>query len=129
MSTYSFKVTKGKYQLSLTTGDKDAVVDQFARWVSSASEYAKKQKIREGKVRVESQINEEKKITQKKIDEQLKKMPKTEPVEEQPVNYTAAKNEESEKNLDVFYAPAENQKQAVNNHPFGTGCYFICGIS
>ena len=115
MSTYSFKVTKGKYQLSLTTGDKDVVVDQFARWVNSASEYTKQQRIREGKDRVESQINEEKKITQKKIDEQLKKMPKTEPVEEQPANFDAAKKDETEKDLDVFYAPAENQKQTVND--------------
>ena len=33
MSTYSFKISKGKYQLSLTTTDKDLVVEQFALWV------------------------------------------------------------------------------------------------
>ena len=115
MSTYSFRVTKGKYQLSLTTGDKDVVVDQFAKWVSSAGEYAKKQRIREGKDRAESQINEEKKITQRKIDEQLKKKPKQESVEEQPAPDNLAKKQETEKNLDVFYAPADSQKQTVNN--------------
>ena len=117
MSTYSFRVTKGKYQLSLTTTDKDVVVTQFAKWVNSAGEYAQKQKIREGKNRVESQINEEKKITQKKIDEQLKRAPKPEPIEEAPVKETSVKEDiekqqETEKNLDVFYAPAGNQQPA-----------------
>ncbi|MBR6126255.1 hypothetical protein IKQ21_01070 [bacterium] len=118
MSTYSFRATKGKYQLSLTTTDKDAVVDQFARWVSSASDYAQKQKIREGKNRVESQIKEEHKITQKKIDEQLKRMPKPEPVEETPVKDIPSKedfekHQETEKNLDVFYAPSGNQTPPI----------------
>ena len=98
MSVYSFKITKGRYQLSLTTTDKELVVDQFARWVRQASEYVQKHKVQQCKEIVKSQINAEQEITQKKIDEQLKRMPKTEPVEELP-------KEDTNKNLDIFYAP------------------------
>ncbi len=47
MSVYSFKITKGRYQLSLTTTDKELVVDQFARWVRQASEYVQKHKVQQ----------------------------------------------------------------------------------
>lgn len=103
MSTYSFKITKGKYQLSLTTTDRDLIVDQFALWVRKASEYAKNHKIQQHKEMVNTQINSEKEITQKKIDEQLKRMPKAEPVEAPAV-------ENKSKNLDIFYAPSEPAK-------------------
>ena len=101
MSIYSFKITKGKYQLSLTTTDKDLIVDQFAKWVRKASEYVQKHKVQQCKEIVNSQINAEKEITQKKIDEQLQRMPKSEPVEQPQVNDT-------NKNLDIFYAPGNN---------------------
>ena len=108
MSVYSFKITKGRYQLSLTTTDKELVVDQFARWVRQASEYVQKHKVQQCKEIVKSQINAEQEITQKKIDEQLKRMPKTEPVEELP-------KEDTNKNLDIFYAP-----HSSNNEEFKT---------
>ena len=66
MSVYSFKITKGRYQLSLTTTDKELVVDQFARWVRQASEYVQKHKVQQCKEIVKSQINAEQEITQKK---------------------------------------------------------------
>ena len=113
MPTYSFKITKGKYQLSLSTTDKELVVDQFALWVRSASDYVKNRKIKDGKERIENRINEEKEITRKKIEEQLNMMPQPEPVEEAPVS----KKEETEKNLDVFYAPPkveEHNRPSVN---------------
>ena len=44
MTTYSFKVTKGKYQLSLTTTDRDMIVDQFEKWVRRASDYVQTNK-------------------------------------------------------------------------------------
>ncbi len=111
MATYSFTVTKGKYQLSLSTTDKELVVEEFERWVNSASRYVQNKKIREGKERVETQINAEKEITQKNIDEQLRRKPKPEPIEEPPVS----KREETEKNLDVFYAPNNTPPQPENN--------------
>ena len=116
MSVYSFKITKGKYILSLSTSDKELVEEQFALWVRKASEYVQKHKVQQCKDMVNDQINTEKEITQKKIDEQLRRMPKAEPVEEQPVK--EASREEKSKNLDIFYAPPKKQeeyKTTINN--------------
>ena len=108
MSIYSFKVTKGRYQLSVTTTDRDFVVEQFAEWVKQASQYVSSQKSRAGYERVNSQIDAEKEITQKKIDEQLKRMQKSEPA-----GNAKTINQEKEKALDVFYAP--KKKAETNN--------------
>lgn len=108
MSVYSFKITKGKYILSLSTSDKELVEEQFALWVRKASEYVQKHKVQQCKDMVNNQINTEKEITQKKIDEQLRKMPKAEPVEERPVK--EASREEKSKNLDIFYAPPKKEE-------------------
>ena len=104
MSIYSFKITKGKYQLSLTTTDKELVIEQFAKWVQKASEYVQQHKVQQCKEFVNTQINAEKEITQKRIDEQLKKIPKTESIAKEP------KNNDKTKNLDIFYAPENVQK-------------------
>ena len=111
MSIYSFRVTKGKYQLTLSTEDKAFVVEEFAKWVRHASDYVKKQKVKEGKERVESQINAEKEITQKNIDEQLKRMPKPEPVEVAPIK---EEGDDKQKDLDVFYAPKMDHQPTIN---------------
>ena len=108
MSVYSFKITKGKYILSLSTTDRELVEEQFALWVRKASEYVQKHKVQQCKEMVNNQINTEKEITQKKIDEQLKRMPKAEPVEEAPVPQTSV--EEKNKNLDIFYAPRSSKE-------------------
>lgn len=116
MSVYSFKITKGKYILSLSTSDKELVEEQFALWVRKASEYVQKHKVQQCKDMVSNQINTEKEITQKKIDEQLRRMPKAEPVEKQPIK--EASREEKSKNLDIFYAPPkkeEEYKTTINN--------------
>ena len=112
MSVYSFKIKKGKYELSLSTSDKELVVEQFALWVRSASDYVQKHKVQMCKDMVNEQINNEKEITQRKIDEQLKRMPKPEPVEEAPV-----KTEEnvSNKNLDIFYAPPKEEDEEIKH--------------
>ena len=44
MSVYSFKIPKGKFQLSLTTTDQELVRDQFALWVRKSAEYVQKHK-------------------------------------------------------------------------------------
>ena len=106
MSVYSFKITKGKFQLTLATTDKELVTSQFAEWVKKASEYTQKHKVQHCKEIVNSQINAEKEITQKKIDEQLKRVPKPEPVEQPQKNDT-------DKNLDIIYAPKEEFKTIV----------------
>ena len=116
MSNYSFKVTKGKFQLSLTTTDKELIVDQFAKWVRQSSDYVQKQKVREGKNRISSQINAEKEITQRKIDEQLSKMPKTESFSE-PVK---SKRTVTEENIDVFYnMPKTVETESKKNNEQG----------
>ena len=112
MSIYSFKITKGKYQLSLTTTDKELVVDQFAKWVKKASEYVQKHKVQQCKEIVNSQINAEKEITQKKIDEQLKRIPKVEP------SAKVTDTNDKTKNLDIFYAPGNVQK--IEEEKFST---------
>ena len=113
MAVYSFKITKGKYQLSLSTTDKEVIVEQFALWVRKASEYAQKHKIQQHKENVNSQISSEKEITQKKIDEQLQRKPKVEPIEEPP----AKSLEENKKNIDIFYAPpVEEFKTTVSTN-------------
>ena len=105
MSTYSFKITKGKYQLSLTTTDKDLVVEQFALWIKKASEYTQNKKVKECKEMVSSQINTEREITQQKIDEQLKRLPKQKPLEDEESFKT-----NTQKNLDIFYSPAQENR-------------------
>jgi hypothetical protein len=114
MSIYTFNITKGKYKLTLSTEDKDFINEEFEKWVRKASEYVQKQKIREGKDRVASQIEAERKATQKKIDEQLKRMPKPENKEEAPLTT----KEQKEKALDVFYAPShQNNKNNSAQEP------------
>ena len=114
MSTYSFKITKGKYQLSLTTTDKDLVVEQFALWIKKASEYTQNKKVKECKEMVSSQINTESEITQQKIDEQLKRLPKQQPLEDEESFKT-----NTQKNLDIFYSPAQENRteQAMIQNP------------
>lgn len=114
MSTYSFKITKGKYQLSLTTTDKDLVVEQFALWIKKASEYTQNKKVKECKEMVSSQINTEREITQQKIDEQLKRLPKQKPLEDEESFKT-----NTQKNLDIFYSPAQENRteQAMIQNP------------
>lgn len=115
MSTYSFKVTKGKFQLTLSTTDKEFIVEQFGLWVKKATEYAKTQKVKQCKEMVNSQINSENEITQKKIDEQLKRLPKTEPIPEE-----KSKNLETTKeNLDLIYSPMTPQKTVQESSNIG----------
>ena len=104
MSVYSFKITKGKFQLSLTTTDQELVRDQFALWVRKSAEYVQKHKVQQCKEIVNSQISAEKEITQQKIDKQLKRMPKQEPV----VNTDEHKTPDKE--LDIFYAPKKKDE-------------------
>ena len=114
MSVYSFKIKKGKYELSLSTSDKELVTEQFALWVKKAADYVQKHKVRQCKDMVEAQINNEKEITQKRIDEQLKRIPKNEPTEE--IRNDGQKEEDTNKSLDIFYAPPTESSttQTVN---------------
>ena len=68
MATYSFRIKKGQYQLDLSTTDKELLVEQFDLWVKQAGDYARKQKAKECKELVNSQIKAEEEITNKNIE-------------------------------------------------------------
>lgn len=109
MATYSFRIKKGKFQLDLATSDKELLSEQFELWVRDAGAYVKKQKAKECKDIVNTQIRAEEEITRKNIEEQLAKhpvpeLPSLDNVPEKPIK--PVQNESSQKdNLDIFYAP------------------------
>ena len=110
MTTYSFKVTKGRYQLSLTTTDRDMIVDQFEKWVRKASEYVQKNKGHDTVSSVNSKINAEREITQRKIDEQLKRINSAKQPKDEAPAPELTKEEETQKDLDTIYAsPAKEE--------------------
>ena len=114
MSTYSFRIKKGKYQLDLTTTDKDLLVEQFALWVKDAGAYAKKRKAVECRNLVNTQIKAEEEFTRKAIENQLARHTTTQkpPVEDsiQPVQKVEnRKDPTTSDNLDIFYAPPKKE--------------------
>ena len=113
MTTYSFKVTKGRFQLSLTTTDREMIVEEFEKWVRKISAYVNKNKGQDVQLRQNVQLNAEKEITQGRIDQQLKHIQKSENKNEEAIPSI----EETQKNLDVFYAPPKpnnEQSQSIN---------------
>ena len=121
MSVYSFKIKKGKYELSLSTTDKEMVVEEFAKWVRKASDYVQKHKIEQHKAEMNSQINTENELNQQKIDEQLKRHPVKQIEEETPVD----KKQETEENLSVFYGPKQpEEKQETPNEKLAASTDF-----
>lgn len=115
MSIYSFKITKGKFQLSLSTDDKEFVASELEKWVRKTSDYVQKQKINQCKTRVSEQISAEEEITRKNISEQLKLHEAVAPrsIEREMVDSNA-------RNLDIFYAPNvanEAQNEITNTEP------------
>ena len=110
MTTYSFKVTKGRYQLSLTTTDRDMIVEQFEKWVRKASEYVQKNKGHDTVSSVNSKINAEREITQRKIDEQLKRINNPEsPKDEAPKPELT--QDETQKSLDAIYTAVPEKEE------------------
>jgi hypothetical protein len=113
MATYSFKIKKGKYELNLSTSDKELLVEQFELWVKQATEYAQKRKAKECKELVKTQIKEEEEITKKNIETHIANKPKSEEpiLEDRPIkekannNKVVFENPKKEKDLDIFYAP------------------------
>ena len=112
MTTYSFKVTKGRYQLMLSTTDRDMIVEEFEKWVKSISDYVHKNKGHDDSSRAKVQAVTERELTQRKIDEELKRIPRPERVEEAPV----VEKNETEKDLDVIFNQAK-EKEEENVRP------------
>ena len=104
MTTYSFKVTKGKYQLSLTTTDRDMIVDEFEKWVRKISDYVQKNKGHETVAHPSFQSVSERELTEKKIEEQLKQVSKPEPKQE------PTREEETRKTIDALYSQPPIEK-------------------
>lgn len=129
MSIYSFKITKGIFQLTLSTTDKELVVSQFDKWVKQSSNYVQKQKIQQYKDNIREQIDSEKEITQKNIDEQLKtsKSEENEIVENTSENNSCKSiasetisTELAKKDLDIFYAPPTEKKEIAKTEQVNT---------
>ena len=113
MATYSFRIKKGKYQLDLSTSDKELLVEQFELWVRQAGDYVRKKKAKECKEIVSTQIKAEEEITKKNIESQIAKKSKKEDVkaDESPIKekkreeVVSEDNEPAKSSLDIFYAP------------------------
>ena len=115
MATYSFRIKKGKYQLDLSTSDKDLLVEQFELWVRDAGAYARQRKAKACKNLVNTQIKAEEEITKKNIETQLAKhsvaeIPK---LDETPLkDPEICKEGTPQDNLDIFYAPPAQETLA-----------------
>lgn len=104
MSIYSFSIKKGKYQLELTTTDRELLADQLELWINNASDYAKKKKASEHRNIVNSQIKAEEEITKKNIEKHTKiSTPEEVPAVDAPVAVSSEKSEPSGESLNVFY--------------------------
>lgn len=115
MAIYSFRIKKGKYQLDLSTTDRELVVEQFELWVKQASEYSRTRKAKECKNIVNTQIKAEEEITKKNIEAQLaRKREIPNPViEETPKPVVKEEIPAPQKNdLDIFYAPTGGETVA-----------------
>ena len=130
MATYSFRIKKGKYQLELSTTDKELLVEQFELWVKQASDYARKQKAKECKELVSNQIKAEEEITNKNIEAQISSKPKAKiPEINEPPKKEKKIGQQSEKteivdNLDIFYAPpSEKSLSSIVNKVTSGGVF------
>ena len=130
MATYSFRIKKGKFQLDLSTTDKQLLVEQFELWVKDAGAYARKYKSKECKELVNSQIKAEEEITRKNIEAQIAKYPTSEisdlDVALAPKAEVKAEEEQqtdtkvdTNSNLDIFYAPPTQEATTVNQSSNG----------
>lgn len=107
MSNYSLIIRKGKIELSVTTNDKELVSSQLSTWIKDASDYVRRIKSQEGRARVASQIDSELALSERKIDEQLKRAIKPASVEAQ----SASTGDDIEKNLDTLYSQKQEAIQ------------------
>lgn len=103
MSTYTFRILKGKYQLSVVTTDKEFIEEQFAKWVYKVSDYVQKHKVFVAKEKMNTQLHVENELNKQKINEQLQRKN----VDNKEVKEDNVTNKQ--KDLDIFYAPVDNK--------------------
>lgn len=108
MSTYSFKIKKGRYELNLQTTDKELLASQFELWVKQAGDYARRKKAAAGKQIVTTQIEKEEEITKQHIEEQLNRAGLN---KKQEISNEIKQETPTQKALDIFYAPSQPQQQ------------------
>ena len=110
MSTYTFRILKGKYQLSVITTDKEFIEEQFAKWIYKVSDYVQKHKVFVAKEKMNTQLHVENELNKQKINEQLKRKKVEETFREDNIS---GKNT-NKSDLDIFYNPVNNPKKAAN---------------
>lgn len=129
MAIYSFRIKKGKFQLDLSTTDKELLAGQFDLWVRDAGAYARKRKANECKELVNTQIKAEEEVTKKNIEQHISKL--VQPKENEQVENNleerkakAPEQESSKDNLDIFYAPpAQETLASIMNKTQSTGVF------
>lgn len=127
MANYSFRIKKGKYQIDVTTTDKQLLSEQFEKWVADAVAYARKRKAKECKDLINNQIKAEEEITQQNIENHLSRHPVPEmPTLDAPTNKEPelrVEEESKEKNLDIFYAPPSQETLASKINKQSNGVF------
>lgn len=127
MANYSFRIKKGKYQIDVTTTDKQLLSEQFEKWVADAVAYARKRKAKECKDLINNQIKAEEEITQQNIENHLSRHPVPEmPTLDAPTNKEPElrlEEESKEKNLDIFYAPPSQETLASKINKQSNGVF------
>lgn len=117
MANYSLIIKKGKYQLVLSTSDRELVSEQFELWVREAGEYAKQKKIHEHKDNINTQIKAEEEVTKKHIEEQIHK-PAEEVIAKDETLKEDKKDDSANKDLDIFYSvPAQGPGEEEETGP------------
>ena len=134
MSTYSFRIKKGKFQLDVVTTDKELLVNQFELWVRQSGEYVRQKKANDCKNLVQNQIKAEEEITKKNIEKQLsKKQTEVKPLDATPVveekqvekkDKKIEKTSVAEQSLDIFYAPSNEETISTMIHKSTSGGVF-----
>lgn len=113
MSTYSFKIKKGKFELVLQTTDKELLVSQFELWVRQAGDYARKKKAKEGKELVNTRIKAEEEATKKHIEAQLDRAGLNKKTEPESILPKQEEQLPASKALDIFYAPPQQEVEEM----------------
>lgn len=119
MPIYSFRIKKDKYQLELSTSDRELLAEQFELWVNSAGAYAKNIKAKQCKEIVNTRIRAEEEITKKNIETQIARYPISEPediiVDKDVCEKTSYDGLNSKKDIDALYSQSSLQQSEITN--------------
>lgn len=124
MPVYSLKITKDKFELLLSSSDKELVSNQLEKWISAASKYAKEKRAQECKELVNTQIREEEAITKKNIEEQIAKHTHQDNsgIEKQE-EHLLENADTTDKNIDVLYSAPQAENQPEERKSISSGVF------